>query len=409
MQKINKYEILFIFLIFPFIRLEAFTHISIIDKSYDILKLLNSIIILFLSLSTFFFKKNKRIDKFILRIFLLCGVIFLSVLMHDESINIFLIRYISVLSLCLVVYYAERKEKIKFLISGIKKFFKILILLNFITLLLFPEGIWQDIRVREGMLESTIVEVNLLGKANATTPILLSMILIIFLCVYFEKKKMTKIDKIIEYITYFSIILQKSATGIVGLLVYFIIVYIYKNKKFKNFMKKLRINYIVFLWFALAGTIGVCIFNIQEFFVIFIELVLKKDVTLSNRINVWAMCINYIKNNFSNIDYMMGQGAIEYSKLVFNGRYAHCHNQFMDIFLQGGFLGLIFYIGLFKIALEKISNLKNDILVFIAAIIISFVVMFIAEVYITPLIYFSLYLVYVSQKNLIINKEDIER
>ena len=142
----------------------------------------------------------------------------------------------------------------------------------------------------------------------------------------------------------------------------------------------------------------ICVFSVQNHFAGLIELVFHKDVTLSNRINVWTMSSTYIESNFNAIDYIVGKGLFDYSNVVFSGRYAHCHNQFLNLFFGYGAVGVIIYVRLFIITLKNLNNQyrisKNKSCILIGSTVIAFVIMFIAEVYTTPLIMMVLYLGY---------------
>ena len=110
------------------------------------------------------------------------------------------------------------------------------------------------------------------------------------------------------------------------------------------------------------------------------------------------MTYSYIVSNFNIFDLFTGEGLTSYSDLVFNGRYVHSHNQFLDIFIKCGLVGLMLYVDLFFISLRVINRqykiVQNEEIVFLSATVISFVIMFISEVYTTPLIMMILYLGY---------------
>mgnify|MGYP005756675135 CR=1 FL=1 len=395
-RTLNKRQLLYILFLIPFVRLEAFNYIGDVSVFYDLSKALVFFLIIFLEM-TGYLSTRKAPDRFIFIIVFFFFWSLIASITHNVSVISTLINYITMMSLPLLLDYVFKAHEIKDFLVGARFYFKTLIVLHFILLLIYPDGIYQDTSQRVGFIYDTSTGVHLLGKANATTPILMAMITVIFLSSYVSNTKLSKSDKLCVFLAWLSIVIQFSATGVVGLIVFFILMAFFIGKKRTNGVSK-SVNFNFYLILAMLGTVAVCFFNIQYYFSSFLETVLNRDITLSNRTNVWNMARLYIVSNYNIFDYLIGEGLTSYSTLLFNGRYAHSHNQFLDIFIKSGLVGLMLYITLFIISLHVMNRqykkMQKKEIAIISATVISFVIMFITEVYATPLIMMILYLGY---------------
>ena len=387
---INTREILYFIIIFPFVRIESLTIFPLVDTLYDVLRVLSFLLVLGLCFGMLRSRTVKN-DKFIRTSFLYVFLAFISTMVHHTDFVTTVARYLPVITLSLLISYISMCKDSLYFFRACSKYFSLLIWANFIGLLIKPNGLYTTENLRVGMLYDTGVKAYVLGKANALTPIIISMLVVILIRDYQENNKITSYGITCIAVSIVSILLMKSGTGIIGIFVYivlFVFHYIRKSYSSKS------MNFRLILLISVLLTVGVVLFNIQKYFSLIISGVLHKDITLTNRTNVWKMMLNYISSQFKALDYLIGSGLINYRQEVFNGRYAHCHNQFFDQFIQTGFLGLFLYLKLFYLSLGRIMkryNMTNNAyLILIASAIISFVIMFIAEVYTTPLVFLIL-------------------
>lgn len=394
---INMRELLYGLILFPLVRIESLTVFSVIDVAYDILKILSFILTLFLCFGRFRLIGLKN-DKFLVTSFLYVVLAFISALINKTSFVSVIARYLPVITIALLLsHICVIKDSLNFFRAA-SRFFSILLWINFIGLIVKPNGLYIAKSNRIGMLYDTGSEVYFLGKANALTPIIISMLVVIITRDIYENNTITRYGLRHVIISVLSVLIMGSGTGIIGMLVFGLLYMLYLIKKTHS---KKSINFKLILIVCMLLTIGVVIFNVQYYFGLLISGVLHKDVTLSNRTNVWMIMLNYIRNNFSVLNYLIGTGLINYRQVVFGGRYAHGHNQFFDQFIQMGLFGVILYIRMLSLSLNKIVDRynkdNNTYLILIAASIISFVIMFVAEAYTTPLIFLILAIGYRSE------------
>lgn len=398
-MKIKTAGLAYLFIMLSCVRIEAFVKISSIDLLYDILKALGLVVAV-----TIYFRRCNRVVA--LKRFRISttvafwgwiGTSLLSVLVNKNNFMDALIKYMPFVSCFFMMKCVNERNDFKSFFSVVGAYFKLLAIVSFATGILFPQGIVQETHIRNGMLAVETTYVHLLGKANACGPVLVGMGTILILNNYINNKN-TCISKAICLLPFLNIIIMGSSTAILGLGVFVIILLFSKFKKAYN--KKKSINYYLILAIVIALTIGVVVYNIQFYFENLFVLLFNKDVTFSNRTYVWKLTIDYIGKHFKTLNYLVGSGNTLYSMDVFNGRYAHCHDQLFDIFLQSGIIGLFFYICMFGDALIRLVKQYNKsrecILNVVGAAIVSISIMFITEVYVTSVVLLLLMIAYYS-------------
>lgn len=384
---INTRELFYMAVLFPFIRIEALAlSYGIVDNIYDVLKIISFTMVLLKSLYVFgrrFTISNPLFNTVVS----LSGLAFVSCLFNGNSVMNVLIRYLSYITmalLLLLVYYQE--DRVNF-IHGAALLFSCLLCINFLAMLMKPDGIFIAASQRENMLMDKGVPVFLLGKANALTPSMLVMMLFIGIDDYNTNGMLTIRSLCYAAVTGLSIFIMGSATGIVG---YGLCIVLYIYGKLKYYHNKRTVDFKLLFIFSILLSVGIVFFNAQSYLSYFITTILHKDITLSNRTNVWFMVMKYIKEKFSVANYLIGTGMLDYRKEVFAGRYAHSHNQFLDAFMQTGAIGLLLYIRIFYLSMRNVvqqyKQMQNSIMFFVGIVILSITVMFSVEVYSTPLV-----------------------
>lgn len=391
-----KIDLLYIILIFPFIRLEGLMNIEIISITYDILK---AIITIYLCID-FIFRRTIRLNKFLQYFFLWLFISLISVFINSSDILTFLIRYSSYLSIILIIERALYRNEFKNFINGVSLFFILLLILNVVTTIVYPNGMWIDINEEKSTYyyQSTTV-VYLLGKANAVAPITLGLAVFLLYRDYLFHSRIRKGSIILLALNIVVIIIEKSSTGIIGAILILALFMFFKSEKYIKNRSRNKIFLILFIGIFIVS-IGVVFFNLQSLFNNLFLLLFGKDATLSNRTNVWKMTFNYIGKNFNLINYLIGIGTVSYSSLFYKGRYSNCHNLYLNEFIVSGVIGFFLYFEMFVITLKRLGECyaykREESLMILASYLIVCNVMFITEAYLTPIILMFLYIGYVS-------------
>jgi len=360
-----------------------------IDALYSGMKLCSVIILFVWGVYKF------KFDKFI---FLYGTYILLYILSANMNNTMSLSLYVAILPglvlILLLKIVIRHNDQIIFL-KYLSNFFMLLVISNLLFLIIYPDGIWQEV-TRQVNLYYELTPVHLLGKSNAVTPLLLIMSSFILIKDKLVNNKITAYGIIGLFIVLLSVILTKSSTGILGSLVYLFVILIFSLKLQSKLNK--AINFRLYFIIGLIITLAVVFFQFQNNFSYIFELLFDKDITFSNRTNVWNLTFQYIRENFVLKNYLLGSGLSGYSAIIYAGRYAHAHNHLLHIFVQSGVFGVCIYIYLIYSALKSISNGQkqepNVIYIILAANIFATVLMFITETYTTPMIVLLLYFSY---------------
>lgn len=327
---------LFLFLIFPFLEPLLFKEYSNIDLVFSIYKIISFIIIIYLYI------KQGKINKIDVTIFMSKIIIILSTLYNEGDIIKTLGPTISVLSFVMLTEVALRKINIIF-IDIIVKIYCVYMWLNFITLILYPEGVIKP---------DNWTPVYFLGIDNRFIFTLLPFVVfsLIFSLIKYNKIRCYDYFNIIIILNMFIFLWSVGAAiGIILLSLYIFFVYPTKLNK--------KINYSFLICFVLILNLLIVYFQIQNYFSYLFVDILKKDLTISGRTILWQKIIEIIKDNF-----IFGRGSIYNSELyqIFDVPLTHPHNLFLSISYQGGIISFLLYLYILKLVGGKLNKYRNE-------------------------------------------------
>lgn len=335
-------------------------------------------------------------------------MLFSSIINSNFNIPI-LINILPPITLSLVFSIAYKRKEVSIYLESYMFYFTVSIWLNFILMLTSPDGLSYDIRYGQVSTYKEFIPIHLLGKSNALAPVFISGLYFIFLYSYRKYGKIKLLHKITFCITALSCILSGSSTAIMSILIFILMITYYwfanRLKHLPPFKFKMLFICLIIVMFS------VILFNFQEIFNNIFLYLFNKDASLSNRTNVWQTAIQFIKQNFTNSELLIGMGDFSYQIVFFNSRYAHAHNQFLDIFIKGGMLSLILYILMFYITINRLDTqykiTKSRYLTILAILCLIYPVIFISEVYNSPLIIVVIYITYKISKNQFIERRGV--
>lgn len=338
---INKRNIFSLFLIIWFLKPGYFDTIGAIDLLYNIGRLFSLSYIFFYYI---FFGKIP-VESIILGLFYFCQIF--STFINEGDIA----RCIRVAVLnwgAFVVFFNVFKRDSKSIYTIILPVIRIIIYINLLTIILFPNGMYTT-TLSTGW-ES---EMNwFLGLRNGQTPWLICAFFLEW-SNYMENKK-ERNGKIFLVVTTVVLILtawrinmaqiqyayNNSTAGgtlfAIGIcFIFWIIPKRIMTSGIINIKSVFLANFLVFIMLV--------IFRIQDMFSYFIEIILKKDLTLTNRTIIWDNAISYLQGNW-----IIGVGYKESRQMAnilgFNAAISTTHNSFLDILFFGGVLSLILII-----------------------------------------------------------------
>lgn len=222
-------------------------------------------------------------------------------------------------------------------INAILATFEIIVTFNLLSIIFFPNGMynWGSERI-----------FTLIGHANSTILYVLPMAALSWIAYReFHKTMRWVCDNIVCLL---SVILINSATGLVMYAVFLFFMFTPK------ILKKLKlISVWKFFVLILLVSIGIIIYNVQEVFSNIVEIVLNRSLDFTGRTHYWGRHLELIKEHP-----ILGYGAVP-GELRYGGLSAH--NFFLEVLFEGGiiFLGFVawFYYAL-SAKMIKFRNLK---------------------------------------------------
>lgn len=276
------------------------------------------------------FYKN-RISKLQKAIFLFMGILLLSTLITSHDMTHFLKYFIQYSTISL---YTELliKNSLPMLLKNVSILLYALIVVNFMTILLYPNGFFKP-------------EVFLLGYDNATiVTMLLGSMFIIFTSNFFYQK--ARFWAIIPFaLTLISYYIRWSVGAMIGciiLLFYFLI--FYRKPKFTKYL-----NIRTFYWGAFILFLLIVVFGIQNSFSFIIEDIFHKNVNLTGRTTIWQDCFEQILHHP-----ILGIGMMNYeTRFSMLGIY-HAHCTFLNVILESGLVGLFSYFYLWHLIIKAL-------------------------------------------------------
>ena len=306
----------------------------------------------------YFLLRRCKIDKFILFIILFyCSLLFSTFYFNQSYVNL-IYEFASILSWIVLFKINMLDNKDKFL-TILENTFFILLLINFITIILFPGGFYLNSSGYSGNY--------FLGYDNNLITYIFPALALSFTNSLNKNGKIVLKSIFLLIISFCSIIFTWSATGVVSMVIMIVLFFAYTINK-KNFPIK---KYIVV---ALCLFIGIVFLRFQNIFSFIIEGWLKKDLTFTGRTYIWDIFISEIKKSI-----LIGHGIVDSKYLILTLNAGHAHNYFLQILYQGGLLTLSMFLGFFFSAINKVKNCNEK--KYVGIVIFAYLISFIFEAY----------------------------
>lgn len=284
---------------------------------------------------------NTRITKFDVLVNLLYGFIFvMSIILNNQYIP-WLYKWIVVNAILLSanVYWKDNPQQSFYILSFIGS---ILVYINALLVFLYPDGLYEN---QNGMAYYLMGNYNVIGAV--------SLLVIAFQSIYTMLTHNGKWNLFLLVCT--SIIVcaflgsMTSSVGLICCAIYFILC---KRIKHTN---ALVVSFFIFYAIVFIGIVvmGNSIES-YPFIVDFIENVLGKDSTFTQRTTVWFENLQFIVQRP-----LTGWGNIDYHIISDYSHALGTHNLFLAILLQSGIIGLIVFVGIIVKALSSYKNNPN--------------------------------------------------
>lgn len=364
-MQINLKRLGYIFLIMPFIIPAYFYNFKTVATIIKLFKC----IIFFIFLIMILTWKNRisKPGKYILmyQSFVFLIGIYNKYFSFDIIVSIFL---------CILFEYGLSKKDNYFL-EGLYKILEFLIYINLISVLVFPNGMYNN-----GVYDANW----LLGYKNPMIRLFIPVCAIGLLISYKKYNKFNIRSKLLIIISIITVILVDSSTGIVGMLVFISMLLATRSKFWREKITLFRgfIVYIISNFFVITGTA-------ERYISFFIEGILNRSMTFTGRTTIWEKTLELIREH---LFIGIGDCPSEMMEAIIVG--PHPHNYFLYILLQSGIIGIIILLLGIKSADKcvKISNDKKACNIMVAAL-LSFYIMGITESITAAILMYPLYII----------------
>lgn len=282
------------------------------------------------------------------------------------------IAILNALAICLVVEMGLKTDP-DALLDGASFTLGLFVLINFATVLLFPQGMYEF---------NTFTQNYFLGYRNNS--IMLFFPAIIFSIVRSLRKynKLTLSSFVITAVSFATVILAFSATSVIGMTVFTLFLLLALINKMPNFL-----NIITYLAINIAYFFGVIILRLQEAFAFIIVDMLGRDLTFTGRTKIWDSALAAFAKSP-----VFGVGEIENQASRDLIGATHAHNYYLDLLYKSGLPGfLIFFAILIICGVALYRNRKNGKIPFIVSgAICAFMIMLQSEAYYNIYYFFSI-------------------
>ncbi|PWJ51560.1 O-antigen ligase [Faecalicatena contorta] len=331
-------------LILPFILPDIFTRNETIGSVVQIWKIMAGIWAIYRMI----FSKKIAVFPIILTMFY--GSVIISGLCH----GIFIMSNFTGLALLWIFFYLTYTPEIRMVFYKVYlDLMKLLIYGNFLSMILFPNGLYASSVYQENWL---------LGYKNIFVIQIIPALTILFLS-YIEKKE--KIDwkvYLLIVVSLLSMIASFSTTGLICILVFIIGVILITMNKFPKWLGITNsfVVYMILNIFLIDGTLLEKLGNI-------ITGVLQKSLTLTGRTAIWKSAIKQISKHW-----LFGGGRINSDAFALGFRITHAHNLLLNFLLLGGIICIALLIIAFVYIdrkRKKCQDNRIDIVVFMMMII----------------------------------------
>lgn len=340
---------------------------SIINILYDVFRVVLMITMILWYICT---KRNSILN---ISLVLVYATLFLSTVKFGGDIRTVMLQVGSVFACCMAAEIFIEETGREFLYA-LKNVLSVYILINFITLLLFPDGWYKSGEV--------LTENWFLGNKNLFIMFHLVYLFCVFTLRQVTQKKISQLDKVVIAMVLISTLVARSSTSTVGIAVFFVIYFM------KNILKK---SISAFTGLITTGILFFLIVlnNMTYIFSFLIVNVLHKDLTLTVRVYVWERALEWFETSPI---FGVGVQATELikSKLF---SYSHPHNTYLYFLLFGGLITFVFFILYLIFAAKKIDSTELVSNAPGVAAIWSLLIIWLTDVYSRPELFFMMIII----------------
>ncbi len=367
-KKMQNKTVLYLLFFIAFIRPEYLVRIPTVNTFYGLLRyfLIGVMILLAISRS-----KGLNISKFTgVWILFELWIVTITILQFG-NVTTAVNQAVTITMMALL--FEMFTEDMEHILRVLYYFLGILILINFVTLFAFPEGMYVT------GVTNTASQNWFLGFKNKHIIYFLPFLGLIFI---FGKRDGYTWKKILMLaVTVGSALYCDSSTLIVCLAVMLLV----------GFLPFVREHYKIFNMYsyfivAVAMFVLIPVLRLQYLFSYLIVDVLQKNIDLTYRTELWDRAFRAIQQHFF---WGWGEQPVDVKHLLYNSQsILSAHNQILEYFYVGGLVLVVLYVIINLMLAKKLNRIKqNEVIQIASGIYLAFQIALIVEVYTDAIIY----------------------
>jgi hypothetical protein len=272
--------------------------------------------------------KNRRGPSPVLvLLWLYLGCIAVSTLVREDNLWS-LLNYVMTIGIFGILVELSLRDDPILAINMVVMPLTVLILINFILLCLYPNGLcWGG---------SYGYSYNFLGIDNFLAPILVPYMFFVVLRSSMVHGQVNWFAYAMVVVSAVSLLLVWSATGLMGLLVALVFLLFFYERRWQTLF-----NFDTALGLGSGMFFSIVVFRLQNIFSFFIEGVLHKGLSFTGRTDIWDKAIAMILESP-----FLGYGIAQSGKVyrLSKHKYYHAHNAFLEVMVEGGVFALISFL-----------------------------------------------------------------
>lgn len=293
---------------------------------------------------TLLYFMRMKMSKFTLSFVIYSIMLIISCAMGEYSaVKNFIRIYHGIIAIVLLLDVGIRYDS-KTVINVLEKVLFILVAINFTTILIYPNGLY----------ETSLYSNNwFLQYDNLHIMVYFPAILVSLINNNLKNRKNSIITILLFLMISYSVFYCFSANTTFAYSV-FIIYTIFGTLIDKSRIFNARSYFLAFIVMFLS----IVVFRVQKVFSWLIVDIFHKNLTFTGRTYIWDTVLMYIKEK-PFLGYGLENSGI-YSLKLGSPYYAHAHNTIYDIIYKGGIISLIAFIYMMSIPIKKLYQNKDN-------------------------------------------------
>lgn len=328
----------------PYLLPEIFSMNSIIGMLITILKICNALFLIV----KFAGKHDNRFSTVFILVEIYQAIAFFSGMRFGIVSWSILLQ----IAICFIFHYGMTYEA-DYMLEALLFICDTLIIINFVTMILFPDGLYTI----HTAWQTGNYELNwFLGYKNTMIRFILPTCMFELIQIGRKRnmelalyKRTLKKSLLILAISVASILMSRSSNGILGIALFVLLIILLQKDKIRGFITPIK-AYIM----SILLTIFIVIMRAQSYFSYLIDVILKRDVTtMGGRTVIWEKAIQIFTQHP-----IIGCG--EYAASLLNSvGVSHAHNYFLNILVNSGIIGFIFFTALIFTVSHTVRKCDN--------------------------------------------------